>query len=260
MLNDKATYNDRPPYKSWIARKKDGTPMLYGTYRLPTEALREAAGSNTISWYQAYFGNADYRKWYIDGVKRCITYYNADGVAWDMDWLDMYMGRGYSVSNPRSGIHHGLLRVQYEIYKWLKQSNPPKNVISNFALAVPTQYYSDAVMFEEGMLGMHKQMPELVRAFQTNIVGMLYTDSYRDIMKCLSLGMSWSSETRFFLKNSKAGKRLAVLQPMADFSAKISATPLLDVNAIHFSRPSEQVSGSLWCDSNRILAAVYRDP
>lgn len=259
MLSDRATYDDRPPYKSWIAREKDGTPMLYRTRPLSTKALRKAAGGDTITWYQADFGNPDYRKWYIKGVKRCIKYYNADGVSWDMDWLDMYMRRGYSVSDPHSGIHHGLLKVQYEIYRFLKQIDPQNGVISNFGLAIPTQYYSDAIMFERGMLGQHKYMPDLVRAFRTNVVGMLYTDNYRDIMKSLSLGMSWSSETRFFLKNSKEGKRLEALKPIADFSAKTSATPLLDTDTIHFSHPSEGVSGSAWCNSRRLLVAVYRD-
>jgi len=196
---------------------------------------------------------------HIIGDFQLELFRNVDGVSWDMDWLDMYMRRGYSVSNPDSGIHHGLLRVQYEIYTFLKQINPKNGVISNFGLTVPTQYYSDAVMFERGMLGQHEYMPDQVRAFRTSVVNMQYSDNYQEIMESLSMGMSWSSETSFFLKNSKKGKRLEALKPIADFSAKTSATPLLDVDAIDLPYPFEDVSGTVWCDSKRLLVAVYRD-
>ena len=75
------------------------------------------------------------------------------GVAWDMGW--------------RPG-HPGILAVQAATYRWLRQHFPNMRVISNEASGTPTQFFSDSILIENGIVyGKSWYDYEVTKAFNT---------------------------------------------------------------------------------------------
>lgn len=125
--------------ESWYKRTAGGSLDLYGggyEVKLPAHVAAEV-GYKTIPWGTYDFDNAEFREHYIAEVKKVINFYNPAAIGWDMGW------------HPN---HMGMFRVQAELFNWLRKTHPDKKVVSNES-AGPTQFYSDMVLLENGLLG-----------------------------------------------------------------------------------------------------------
>lgn len=125
--------------ESWFRRTAGGSLDLYGggyETKLPANVAADV-GYNTIPWGTYDFDNDEFRTHYVKTVKKVIKFYNPAAIGWDMGW------------HPN---HMGMFAVQAEIYNWLKANYPDKKVVSNESSG-PTQFYSDLVLLENGLLG-----------------------------------------------------------------------------------------------------------
>ncbi|OGV38418.1 MAG: hypothetical protein A2020_15285 [Lentisphaerae bacterium GWF2_45_14] len=141
----------------WFVNREGGSMELYeGAFSIPIpENVSKSIGYNRIPWGTYNFDNSDFRRYYFEQVRKCMDFYNPAGIAWDMGW------------DPEIP---GILRTQADIYKWLKENHPSKKVISNESMN-PTQFYSDAVMLENGFsCGKTNYDFEVCKAFNTAII------------------------------------------------------------------------------------------
>ena len=125
--------------ESWFRKTAGGSLDLYGggyEVKLPPHVAADV-GYKTIPWGTFDFDNDEFRNHYVKTIKKVIKFYNPAAIGWDMGW------------HPN---HMGMFAVQAEIYEWLKKTYPEKKVVSNESSG-PTQFYSDLVLLENGLLG-----------------------------------------------------------------------------------------------------------
>jgi hypothetical protein len=155
--------------EDWVRSGAGGSLDMYGggyTVTLP-ENVQEATGYSQIPWGMYNFGNADFRADYLAQCRACMDYYEPAGFAWDMGW---------DPKNP------GIFAVQAEMYRWLAEHHPEMRVISNEASGTPSQWYSDCVLIENGILyGKSKWDYEVGKAFGTQIASIERGHQFRKL-------------------------------------------------------------------------------
>jgi hypothetical protein len=262
--NNVGTYDDKPPYTKWMQIAKDGYFVALGGFSKWDELVKSSnlggsrktlgiTGDPTVGFVHVDWCNDDLRKWYIDQVKRVVDYYKPHGIGWDMSWgCDIF--RGVCVNHPESGgIHHGELRVQYEIYQWLKQRYPDMRVMTNSGSNNPSSLYSDVVMFEA--VGKDTDWAstwngvQRARAYKVNLLALNYDNHIPSIMKGLSYGLGWGG-----------GSGLQAAEGFAEFSAKTYSVPLVSESRVAGINPHDwRVSASVWADKENLMIAVFND-
>lgn len=143
--------------EEWFVTRKGGSLEVYeGAFSIPVpKKVADKIGYEKIPWGTYNFNNPEFRKHYIEEVKKCMDFYDPAGIAWDMGW------------DPEIP---GILRTQADVYKYLQEKHPAKKVISNESMN-PSQFYSDAVMLENGFsCGKTNYDFEVCKAFNTSII------------------------------------------------------------------------------------------
>lgn len=143
--------------EDWFVKRKGGSLEIYeGAFSIPVpKKVADQIGYERIPWGTYNFNNPEFRKHYIGEVKKCMDFYDPAGIAWDMGW------------DPEIP---GILRTQADVYKYLQEKHPAKKVISNESMN-PSQFYSDAVMLENGFsCGKTNYDFEVCKAFNTAII------------------------------------------------------------------------------------------
>jgi len=173
FLVEEGCHDNRPPYRRWLGRDAEGKRMAFLDYPVPRP--EDIGGVKTISWTMADFGDAGFRQWYVEQVKRAVEFYDPDGIAWDMGWNGLY-----SHNAPEVGVGHGTIWVQHAIYEWLKARYPQKRVVVNEALGSPSQLFADATMIEGSWISGSKTELDFqsARAFDTTNFGFQLFDDY----------------------------------------------------------------------------------
>lgn len=143
--------------EEWIRTGAGGALDLYGggyTLQASPEMVEEL-GYAQIPWGSYDFNNDDFRAHYLQQVRDCMDFYRPAGIGWDMGW--------------RPG-HEGILAVQAEAYRWLREHHPSMRVISNEASGTPSQWFADCILIENGIIsGKSVHDYEVAKAFGTQI-------------------------------------------------------------------------------------------
>ncbi|MBO4618913.1 MAG: hypothetical protein J5654_02270 [Victivallales bacterium] len=173
FLAENGTYEDHAPYKIWLGRDAEGRRQPFIDFPVPHPEL--LGGQEKVLWTCADFGNPQYRKWYIEMVKRAVDFYQPSGIAWDMGF-----GSAYSRADPWGGLGNGTLLVQAEIWKWLKTSHPEMRVVSNECFFSPTALFADALLIEGAWDVAHKGPIDYqaAKAFDATIFSLQLVDDY----------------------------------------------------------------------------------
>jgi len=81
-------------------------------------------------------GHKDKLMSFIDFIKRVVMYTGVDGVGYDMNWHG----------------HKEILKIQYEIYRWLKKEfKEKKYVLVDYGFGTPSALYTDFHLSEFGL-------------------------------------------------------------------------------------------------------------
>jgi len=261
-------YNDKPPRKDWVAIGKNGKAIMH-----------------VKAFYHLDWADPDLIDWYVGYVKRVIEYYQFDGILWDMGWKSMAITK----KHPEGGRHHGFLRIQYEIYKWLEEKYPDKYVIVNGSWGTPSQLYADAITFESGDVRTLKSpMVEAAKAFDMTLINLSHTifflrkygkDKYQtkhieSLLRNLAYGATLGTNSmNMFNYNGKITELMkswwgeivgsaVYLSDLSDylaFSAHTTSTPLVTESQALNMIPKKELIGSLWASKERLLCAVFND-
>jgi hypothetical protein len=240
---------DEPPYSNWMRMDKHGKPMIGWNYVIGD------------------FDNEYFRTWFINQVKNAVDFYDPDGISWDIGWH-------YGVV---WGYNHGILRMQHDIYKWMKEKHPEKRIIQNEAIYSPSLLFADAAMYEGGKAGKDDgRIVDLGKAFNTVLVNLTYVDFFKNIwhttdeehiqsvMRGLGYGATWGgSLVEYFEHPEHANRRglyLNALATLAEFSAKANNIPMVSNSHVLKVIPGNpKVKGSVWADFIRLQVAVFND-
>jgi len=177
FLTEQGLHDDRPPFRDWIGRDENGNREAWGDFPVPDQAAAEV-GFRVLQQSCADFGNDAYRAWYESRIKACMDTYRPAGIAWDMGW-GAGETWGYSRGNPRVPNGHGMLRVQADLWAWLRAKHPGMRTISNEALGTPSQMFSDGILAEGGFaVGKTELDYEAAKALGTTVISFEYPDQY----------------------------------------------------------------------------------
>ena len=154
---------------------------------------------------------------FIEFIKKSVEFYQPDGVGYDMNW----------------DVHKEIVKLQYEIYKWLNEKYPGKKVIIDYGFGTPSELYADALLCEKTPPAYgfpENTVVESVRALRGTLLNLIYYQSkaralekkgklerwgwginipvnsleqikaiYRElILKSLALGSPWMTEIESF--------------------------------------------------------------
>ncbi len=274
------TSESAPPYPGWLGRKKDGNLTIYDKYELGkggtgrgsdwfTPEVAKRLGTETITFCYADFGNDEFRKWFVDSAKAVIEYYDPAGIAWDFGAGLIGDEINYSDANPDTNISNGYLRMQYEVYTWLKDKHPDKFIATNGPLGSLSQLYSDILLVENPQIFSDIDY-EAARALGSVLMSMTYHSHSeagagynqsgwtRLVMRNISHGIHYG--TGHWILLGKDGEYINKWKTMLEFSARAASIPLIfESDAIETSPLSERITGSIWADDKVLMLALYND-
>lgn len=259
---DSEFHNDSPRFREWALSPYPGMLWAWGEGPIPETSVKWNGDLDLAE----DFCNPKYVSWYIADVKRFIDRYRPDGIAWDMGW-DTYIGP--CRRHPSSGINHGILRVQKEIWEYIKKKYPKMRVIQNESIGSPSMLYCDAVMSEDGT-GISAEMVANVDHYRLGLTGLYYVWIYKaiykddwqrmyihDVMRGLSLGFAWGIGN--FSVDMPDKPDLLKMKDVASFSAYVNTlhrvieTQTLDLGG------NNKLTGCVWAWGKRMMLAIYND-
>lgn len=270
-----SVFDDRPPYKKWLLRNKKGDLAPYDT---------------TNTTYFGDFCNPDFVKWYVEDVKRTVDYYNPDGVAFDTQWGDVHCVPACSNHPKNGGMHHGMLRIQYEVYQWLHSKHPEMKVIINGAAGNLSQLYCDGILWEGGWrYGGEELSMQVARVFNNSLLAITYPDFFlhtygpdryektmiETAMLNLANGVTWGSRGfDLFEYNGTSSaywqsrcpdmigtaKCFSKMAEFAEFSALTAAVPIVtEKGAVRVSPDDKSISATVWANNSSLLLAAFNN-
>lgn len=143
------------------------------------------------------------RRWYIDRVKEYVKTFEPNGICWDAGWWAMhYAPPNFSLSgNPKGGQDLGWLKIQAQLYTWLKANYPNMHVIINHeGGGAPTQWFTDAVIVEGPGIS-HGPTVEDAKALMNALGSYFNVEAYVD--KALEkAGLTWEQVVKDGLPES----------------------------------------------------------
>lgn len=253
------TFPDRAPFDEWVLRDEHNKVVSYVNNVQP-----EPDGSHLF----ADFLNEDFRNWYMQTLRDCVEFYEPDGIAWDMGWYDVWTGYVASQGIEGAGIHHGILRVQAEVYKWIQDNHPDMRVIVNLSGFSPSALYVDAAMQEGGWIR-HSEI-QAMRAFNLTAINLAYPQfnpSGGTLTRAFGSGATWAFPTAELFDPPEVfdpfvdpGRgvhwnglgQLAELTAIANGLYLVSETPAVEAS------PSS-VLASAWARDGELLLTVFND-
>jgi len=269
IRHDVAYYGERPPYRNWIHLTEGGFPWNFDFLGKPSHDVsrtpippedRAALGIEAQDYSDVFMDlcNDDCREWLTKEIIAALDYYQPSGVAWDMGWGDIL--EAPCVRHPQTGLQHAALRIQYDVYQWIRKHHPWMKIIGNEFKGSPSQLYCDAMMFEAGD-HLDQLTMQSMKFFRTACTGLYYREAFTDqqwpqaVMRHLSFGITFGGRVE-----ELARPPFGELTALAHFSAKANNTPLVIERAGLVLTPDrEQVTGAAWAGGSRLLIAIFND-
>lgn len=94
------------------------------------------------------------RDWYLARAKSMVNILQPGGLFWDCGWWPLHYAspNNQFVSDPRSDMGRGWLKVQAELFVWMRETYPEMHVVgNNMAGGTPSQYFKHATTIESGL-------------------------------------------------------------------------------------------------------------
>ena len=182
FLTSEGTYEDKPPYKNWIAVNERGQSPLGYSYRLNPDNAK-SVGVEEVHCFPADFGNDSFRLWYLDNFKKCIDFYQPAGIAFDMGWA-YGNAHVYSRANPKTSNPHAVVRLQADVWNWLREKHPQMRIITNEAYGLPSQLFADGILIEGGAPAGKEELDyESAKAIPTQVISYEYPSNYAGMVQ-----------------------------------------------------------------------------
>ena len=209
FLTAEGTYEDKPPYKDWIAVNERGQSPLAYSYRLNPDNAK-LLGVEEVHCFPADFGNDSFRLWYYKNLKRCIDFYQPAGIAFDMGWA-CGSAHIYSRANPRTSNPHAVVRLQADVWNWLREKYPKMRIITNEAYGLPSQLFADGILIEGGApAGKDELDYEAAKAIPTQVISFEYPMNYAGMIQPLDKNERPYLIVKYRAKGIEAGGDYAI--------------------------------------------------
>ena len=199
------------------------------------------------------------RDFFFDSITRAIDYYEPSGICFDYGWGVIASNATYSPANPATSQPHGRLRVQADIRKWIKKHHPEMLILINDNPGTPSQLFADCQLIESSDVMSDLDL-EAGRALGSAMSSMDYFADHdelrwsRQVMTDLSRGCSIGLP--FWIPMNGPDDYVNTWHTFFAFSAKTTALPIVPDSRAITSNVGRSVSGTVWSDDDRLLAAA----
>lgn len=224
LLAKEGLRGDAPPYKDWVAVNEKGK-VPWGFEWAPSPENAELIGHQKIHCLPADFGNDAFRLWYMENLKKCVDFYKPAGIAFDMGWA--YPNSAvFSRANPNTSNPHAVVRMQADVWNWLRKKHPEMRIITNEAPGVPSQLFADGILIEGGFAAGKTELDyESAKAIPTTVISYEYPSQYSAfllpldknekhflIMKYRAKGIASSEDYALYISEGIAGREATALK------------------------------------------------
>ncbi len=226
LLAQEGLRDDGPPYKDWVAINEKGK-VLWGYEWAPSAENAKLIGYEKLHLLPADFGNDSFRLWFLENLKRCIDLYQPAGIAFDMGWAYPNSAM-FSRANPDTSNPHAVLRLQADVWNWLREKHPKKRIITNEAPGIPSQLFADGILIEGGFAAGKTELDyEAAKAIPTTVISYEYPSIYRGFIQALD-----KNQKRFLIVKYRAKG----IEPSEDYAIYITeGVPGREATAIKLS-------------------------
>ena len=199
------------------------------------------------------------RDFFFDSITKAIDYYRPSGICFDYGWGVIPCNATYSPGNPATSQPHARLRLQADIREWIHEHHPEMIILINDNPGTPSQLMADCQLVESSDVMSDLDL-EAGRALSSAMSSMdYYTDHdevrwSRQVMSDLSRGCSIGMP--FWIPINGPDDYVNTWQSFYDFSAKTTALPIVPQSDAITSDTSPNVTGTVWSDSQRLLAVA----
>lgn len=259
------------PDKSWVAYGADGTLSLFDRYTVGeqrgsadwfTKEVAERIGTTTFTLAYGDYGNESFRRWYTDQIKAAIEYYNPSGLSFDYGWAVVGPESVYSPANPRTSQAHGRLRVQADLWRWLRERHPEMQVIVNDCPGSPSQLFANCMLLENS--DVMSDLDFLAgKALGSAMSSMDYFADHnrsrwtRLMMLDLARGCSLGSPF-WMLTSPPESEYIPTWRKFLDFSGRTTRLPLLArEDAVACVSGRNEIAGSVWSNGHDVMAVAF---
>lgn len=184
LLAREGLKENAPPCREWVGINEKGeTPWGYEWTPSPENA--KLIGFEKVHCIPGDFGNDSYRLWYLENLKRCVDFYKPAGIAFDMGWA--YPNSAvFSRANPDTSNPHAVVRLQADVWNWLRKKHPDMRIITNEAPGVPSQLFADGILIEGGFAAGKTELDyEAAKAIPTTVISYEYPSNYAPFLQAL---------------------------------------------------------------------------
>jgi len=258
------------PSRTWVAHGADGSLSAFDRYTVGearagvewfTPELAEKVGTKTLTWAFADYGRKEVREWLVAQLKAAIDYYEPSGICFDYGWAVLDPSSVYSPANPSTSQAHGRLRVQADIWNWLRKAHPEMVVIINDAPGSPSQLLANCLLVENSDV-----MSDLDfaagKAMGSAMSSMDYFADHdrrrwtrlvmRDLARGCSLGLP------FWILINGQDNYILGWKDFHAFSSRATRLPILPSGNPLGSGPDEhEIASTVWRDGKELMAAAF---
>lgn len=256
------------PSRDWVLHDTLGKLSMFDSFTAGetrsgaewfTPELAERIGSNKVTWANVDYGRKEVRDFFFDSITKAIDYYRPSGICFDYGWGVIACNATYSPGNPATSQPHARLRLQADIREWIHEHHPEMIILINDNPGTPSQLMADCQLVESSDVMSDLDL-EAGRALSSAMSSMdYYTDHdevrwSRQVMSDLSRGCSIGMP--FWIPINGPDDYVNTWQAFYDFSAKTTALPIVPQSDAITSDTSPNVTGTVWSDSQRLLAVA----
>ncbi len=258
------------PSRSWVAHGADGSLSAFDRYTVGearsaaewfTPELAKKVGTKTLTWAFADYGRKEFREWLVAQLKAAIDYYEPSGVCFDYGWAVLDPNSVYSPANPDTNQAHGRLRVQVDIWRWLRKAHPEMLVIVNDAPGSPSQLVANCMLVENSDV-----MSDLDFAAGKALASAMSSMDYfadhdrrrwtRLMMRDLARGCSLGSP--FWILVNGHDDYILGWKEFHAFSSRATRLPILPSgNPLASASDAHEIASTVWTDGTELLAAAF---
>jgi hypothetical protein len=258
------------PSRSWVAHGADGTLSSFDCYTVGearavaewfTPELAKKVGTRTLTWAYADYGRKEVREWLVEQLKAAIDYYEPSGICFDYGWAVLDPNSVYSPADPSTNQAHGRLRVQADIWKWLRKAHPDMLVIINDAPGSPSQLFANCILLENSDV-MSDIDFAAGKAMASAMSSMDYFADHdrrrwtRLVMRDLARGCSLGAP--FWILTNGQDDYILGWKEFHGFSGRVARLPILPSgNPLGSASDVHEIVSTVWTDGKELLAAAF---
>ena len=257
--------SDSIPSRDWVLHNILGDLYKFDSYRAGekrfgsewfTEELARKIGSDVVTWANVDFGRSDVRDFYFNSITKMIEYYEPSGICFDYGWGVLSCNATHSPANPQTSQPHARLRVQADIFSWIRKHYPDMLILINDSPGTPSQLFASCQLVENSDVMSDLDLAA-GRALASAMCSMDYFGDHDELRwarhAMMNLSRGCSLGLPFWIPMNGPDDYVNTLY---DFSGRTTSLPIVPRSQVLTGTAGSSITGTVWAGENRIMAAA----